>query len=118
MRCDPELLRLENAVIAGLKDESLHFADVVHLLGDDCRLKADADSRLQELLAVCHAGRYLPGPRLKTAILLAQKKNLAEIKKRAASLSDTDTTIFDSDDWQRCSRGGRLLQFFATDDEL
>ena len=118
MRCDPELLRLENAVIAGLKDESLHFADVVLLLGDDCRLKADADSRLQELLAVCHAGRYLPGPRLKTAILLAQKKNLAEIKKRAASLSDTDITIFDSDDWQRCSRGGRLLQFFATDDEL
>lgn len=29
-----------------------------------------------------------------------------------------ENTIYDTDDWVRCGRGGRTLQFFATDDEL
>ena len=29
-----------------------------------------------------------------------------------------ESNIYDTDDWVRCARGGRLLQFFATDDEL
>ncbi len=116
MRYDPELLRLEDEVIAGLKDGTLHYSDVIHILGDDSHLKPDADTRLKELFAVYHSGRYLPGHRLNAAINLSQKKELAQIKKRTASLSDT--TIYDSDDWIRCGRGDRLLQFFATDDEL
>ena len=44
--------------------------------------------------------------------ITTQKKNINDNE------SNMRNNIFDTDDWIRSSRGGHLLQFFATDDEL
>lgn len=95
---DPELLRLENAIIAGLEDGSLHEADVTYILDSDRHLKKDDDVRLKELQDACHSGRYQPSLRLETAIRTMQKNRLSEIRKRVA---DAGISI---PDWQNKER--------------
>ena len=83
MHCDSKLVRLENAIIAGLEDGTLHPTDVASILASDKCLKPD-DARLKELLLACHSGRYQPTLRLEITLQSAHKKTFAEIKKRVA----------------------------------